>query len=466
MIIAPNGSGQIPIGSTSRRNLGLRFWRRSSESGCGRTLNARVREHTAGNHAVEACSPWLGFSAPTDWEIPMKKQPSLPAGIWSGAWVTVRERATGAMRLSKSMIAVVATSVLLAACAGTGQESVADATTTKQPIKAKATHANARKASGDRITTSSLRHAPTEKIANLPYRPAVGSRWIGTIEVRETQTKNSQIIESTVVRERGEYRIARKLDKGYHINYTINHGSFEGNTPLTGLMAPLIESMKGQSLTFETDEAGIPVRIPDVAKLKAVMIKAIDIVAQSKPEFASVPQMKQFIEGLRAQYEGATEETGVTLFLAELLNYSTVQGLTNMPIGQEQSYDDEVVNPIIGAKMRAKGSFKIAAVDKATGLATIEWRQTILPEDLNKATLEFVKRILPNAEQGSKDFLDTMAQLKIDHVDQAVYKISVGDGVVRRMDKTTVIKTQGSEKKTVVIMTMDPATTAARNERS
>jgi len=30
--------------------------------------------------------------------------------------------------------------------------------------------------------------------------------------------------------------------------------------------------------------------------------------------------------------------------------------------------------------------------------------------------------------------------------------------VVRRMDKTTVIKTQGSEKKTVVIMTMNPAT--------
>jgi hypothetical protein len=396
--------------------------------------------------------------SPTDGEIRMKKQLSLPPGIWSGAWLAVRERGSGSMRLSKSMIAVMVTSVLLAACAGTGQEGVADATPTKHPIKVKATQANARKASTDRITTSSLGQTPTEKIANLPYKPAVGSRWIGTIEVRETQTKNNQITESTVVRERGEYRIARKLDKGYHINYTLNHGSFEGNTPLTGLMAPLIESMKGQSLTFETDEAGTPVRIPDVAKLKALVIKAIDIVAQSKPEFASVPQLKQFIEALRAQYEGATEETGVALFLAELLNYSTVQGLTNMPIGQEQSYDEEVVNPIIGAKMRAKGSFKIAAVDKATGLATIEWRQTILPEDLNKATLEFVKRILPNAEQGSKDFLDALAQLKIDHIDQAVYKVSVGDGVVRRMDKTTVIKTQGSEKKTVVIMTMNPAT--------
>ena len=388
----------------------------------------------------------------------MKKQLSLPLRIWFGAWLDIGERGSRTMRLSSTNIGITLASVLLAACAGTGQESVADATATKQAIKVKATQAGARKASGDLIKTSSIDRATTEKIANLPYKPAVGSRWIGTIEVRETTTKNGQIAESTVIRERGEYRIARKLDKGYHINYTLNHGSFEGTTPLTGLMAPLIESMKGLSLTFETDEAGTPVRIPDVAKLKAPVLKAIDIAAQSKPEFASVPQLKQFIEGLRSQFEGATPETGVALFLEKLLNYSAVQGLTNMPIGEEQRYDDEVVNPIIGAKMRAKGSFKIAAVDKATGLATIEWRQTILPEDLNQATLEFVKRVLPNAEQGSKDFLDAMAQLKIEHLDQAVYKVAVGDGVVRRMDKTTVIKTQGGEKKTVVIMTMNPAT--------
>jgi hypothetical protein len=89
---------------------------------------------------------------------------------------------------------------------------------------------------------------------------------------------------------------------------------------------------------------------------------------------------------LRSQYDAATPESRVALFLDHYARYSMVQGLRNMRIGEERSYDDEVVNPLIGAKMRAKGSFKVASVDKAKGLATIEWQLAVLPEDLNKVT--------------------------------------------------------------------------------
>jgi hypothetical protein len=291
---------------------------------------------------------------------------------------------------------------------------------------------------------------------DLPYRPAVGSRWIGTVETRETRTKG-QSAESAIVREKNEQVILSKLEKGYRVAYTIKDGSFEGNSPVIKLMTPVLESIKGLSFTFETDEGGAPVRIPDVAKLKAPVIKAIDIVAQSKPEFASVPQLKQFMDGLRAKYDGATPETGVQLFLDKQLGYSMVQGLTDMPVGEERSYDDEVAHPLTGTKMHAKGSVKITSIDRAAGLATIEWQQTILPEDLTKATLELVRRILPNADQGSKEFAGALAQMKIDHLDRATYKVALADGVVRRMEKTTVVKTQGGEKNTTVIMTLNPA---------
>ena len=126
-----------------------------------------------------------------------------------------------------------------------------------------------------------------------------------------------------------------------------------------------------------------------------------------------------------------------------------------MRIGEERSYDDEVVNPLIGVKMRAKGSIKVTSVDKNKGLATIEWRLAVLPEDLNKATVEFVKRLVPEGQE-SKKFLDAMAQLKIDHLEKATYKIALADGVVWRMDRTSVVKTQGGEKKTVMTVTMYP----------
>jgi len=390
---------------------------------------------------------------------------SLPLGMRRSAPLGVDRNRLGRLRIG--MVAFTLVSLLLAACAGTGNETIADGTGTtalKQPIKAGTTRAEVRRPANSSITTASLGKAQTESIVDLPYQPALNSRWVGTMEMRDTTTKAGRNAESIVARERGEYLIVGKLENGYRINYTLRDGSIEGNTPLTQLLAPLIESTKGQSFIFETNETGTPVRIPDVAKWKALAVKAIDVVAESKPEFASVPQVKQFVDGLRSQYDAATPESGVALFLDHYARYSMVQGLRNMRIGEERSYDDEVVNPLIGAKMRAKGSFKVASVDKAKGLATVEWQLAVLPEDLNKATLEFIKRFVPEG-QDSKKFEDAMAQLKIEHLDKATYKIALADGVVRRMDRTSVVKTQGGEKKTVMTVTMHPAGSVARSSR-
>ena len=92
------------------------------------------------------------------------------------------------------------------------------------------------------ISTASLGKAQTGSVVDLPYQPALNSRWIGTIEMRDTTTKAGRIAESIVARERGEYRIVQKLEHGYRIDYTLRDGSVEGNTPLTRLLAPLIET--------------------------------------------------------------------------------------------------------------------------------------------------------------------------------------------------------------------------------
>ena len=379
----------------------------------------------------------------------------LPPSMRRDALLGVDRQVLGRLRIG--MVAVTLVSLLFAACASTGNETTADrgGATAKQPVKVSTARAQARRPASNSITTASLGKTQTGSVVDLPYQPTLNSGWIGTLEMRDTTTRAGRVAESIIARERSEYRIVQKLENGYRIDYTLRDGGIEGNTPLTQLLAPLIESTKGQSFSFETDDAGTPVRIPDVAKWKALAIKALDLVAESQPEFASVPQLKQFIDGLRSQYDAATPESGVALFLDHYTRYSMVQGLRNMRIGEERSYDDEVENPLIGAKMRAKGSFKIASVDRAKGLATIEWRLAVLPEDLNKATVEFVKRLVPEG-QDSKKFLDAMAQLKIDHLDKATYKIALADGVVRRMDRTSVVKTQGAEKKTVMTVTMDP----------
>ena len=374
------------------------------------------------------------------------------------------QRVPRAVRLGFSAIAMGLAAALLAACASTDGWLLAEDSgpaVRKPPVKVSA--AKARPARTERqgpasssITTASIGKAAVAAMVDLPYRPAVGSRWIGTAETRETKVKAGRVVESMTLRERGEYRIVEKLEKGYRVSYTLRDGNIGGNAPLAELMKPLIQSMKGQSYAYETDDGGTPTRVLDLDRLKAVALKAVDLVAQGKPELGTAPQLKQFLDGMRSQFDSATQETGVDLFLEPVVRLSMVQGLTNVPLGEERSYDDVVTNPLTGAKMRAKGSYKVAAVDKAKGLATIEWRLTVLPEDLSKATRDFVMRFMPEGADVSK-LDEAMAQIKPEHLDRATYKVALADGVVRRMDRTAVVKAQDVENKTVVTMTLSPA---------
>lgn len=368
-----------------------------------------------------------------------------------------------AVRLGFGAVAVLFASALLAACASTDGWLLADDSSPadrKPPVKVSA--AKARPARAERqgpaassITTASIGRATAETTVDLPYRPAVGSRWTGVTEMRDTKAKAGRVIESMTLRDRGEYRIVEKLEKGYRVSYTLHDGSIGGNTPLAELMKPLIQSMKGQTYAYETDDGGTPTRVLDLDRLKAVALKAVDLMAQSKPEFGTVPQLKQFLDGMRAQFDTATPETGVDLFLEPVVRLSMVQGLTNVPLGEERSYDDVVTNPLTGAKMRARGSYKVSAIDKAKGLATIEWRLTVVPEDLTKATRDFVMRFLPEGTDASK-LDEAMAQMRLEHLDRATYKVALADGVVRRMDRTAMLKAQDVENKTVVTMTLTP----------
>jgi hypothetical protein len=388
------------------------------------------------------------------------------------------------MRRGTRLTAVALVSALLAACAGSDGEVLTEGTNLKEPVKvstakaeppkagpARASSAKAgpAKASPDKsgrgadpqrpaassMTTASIDKESPETVVDLAYRPEIGSRWISVTEMRETKSRAGSVVESMVLRDRGEYRIVEKLENGYRVSYTLHDGSIDGDAVVAQMMRPLIQSMKGQSYAYETDEGGTPTRVLDVDRLKALAIKAVDLMAQSKPEFGTVPQLKQVVEGLRAQFEAATPETGVDLFLEPVVRFSMVQGVTNVLLGDERSYDDVVVNPLTGSKMRAKGSFKVAAIDKAKGLATIEWRLTVLPEDLSKAAREFVMRLMPEGADTTK-LDDAMAQMKMEHLEKASYKVALADGVVRRMDRTAIVKAQGLEKKTTMTMTLTP----------
>jgi hypothetical protein len=400
----------------------------------------------------------------------------LPLAVQCGA----RLNATRHRYLSAGFVAIALASALLAACAGTDGEQFADGTTLKQPVKVSAAKAGpvkagplkagpakaspakssrsaeAQRPAASSLTTASIGKASADTVVDLPYRPEVGSRWIGATEMREIKSKDGRVVESMVLRDRGEYRIVEKVGNGYRVSYTLHDGSIDGDAPLAEIMKPLIQSLKGQSYAYETDEGGTPTRVLDVDRLKALAIKAVDLMAESKPEFGTVPQLKQVVDGLRSQFDSATPETGVELFLQPVARLSMVQGLTNVLLREERSYDDVVVNPLTGSKMRAKGSFKVAEVDKAKGLATIEWQLTVLPEDLNRATRELVMRFVPEGADAKK-LDDAMAQLKMEHLDRASYKVALADGVVRRMDRTAIVKAQGVEKKTVMTMTLNPA---------
>src|SRR5215831_12854771 len=115
---------------------------------------------------------------------------SLLPGMRRSAPLGVDRQGLGRLRMV--MVAVTLLSVPLASCAGTGNETIADgtgATALKQPVKARTARAEVRRPDSGSITTASLGKAQTESVVDLPYQPALNSRWIGTIEMRDTTQK-------------------------------------------------------------------------------------------------------------------------------------------------------------------------------------------------------------------------------------------------------------------------------------
>jgi hypothetical protein len=102
---------------------------------------------------------------------------SLLPDMCRGATLGVDRQWLGRLRIGR--VAVTLVSLLLAACASTGNDTIADgtgATALKRPVKAGTVRAEVRRPAGSSITTASLGKRQTETIVNLPYQPALNSR--------------------------------------------------------------------------------------------------------------------------------------------------------------------------------------------------------------------------------------------------------------------------------------------------
>jgi hypothetical protein len=288
---------------------------------------------------------------------------------------------------------------------------------------------------------------------DLPYKPAVGSRWIVTTVVKDTASRDGKA-QTTTIQGKNTVQIVSKSETGFQITSTSTEQSFDGNPQMKVMMEPFIKATQGLAVTFETDDAGIPTKVVNLDKLKEVLIPALDGLVKAMPP--STPDVAQAMQGMQAQYASATAEEAVQLFLGESVQFAMVQGL-RLTVGEELAYDDELTNPLVGSgTMPAKGFVKLASVDDRAGFAVIEWRQTIAPEDVTRFALETVTRLLPNQAQTDPQFQQALKSIQFDYSDKATYGIALADGTTRSMLRTTTITAPGMENVKTTTVSVEP----------
>lgn len=371
------------------------------------------------------------------------------------------------MTSCRQLLAVTLFPVALLGCSADGDQVKLAVEETSAVARPKAAQAkavtmprvatSAGSATGETALEPAAKHGARDdkKVVSAPYRPKVGSRWRLDQEVRKTKSKDGKVVEQTTVKEQTHVVVEATVAEGYRIKSKVVDASMQSNTPMAAIMGPVVESAKGMTLSYDTDGDGVPVRINNVDEIKALMRRAFDAIEQSKPEFKQVPQLAEMMRGIRSQYEGVDATTGATILLEEVQAVALVQGF-NLALGEERTYQTEVASLVGSGTMRANGRFRLTKVDNAKGLAFIEHRQTIDPEDLRRVVTGFIAKILPGEDAGSAKFNEAMAKLKIDRNEVAHYEVALADGVVRKMERTVLVTSGPGEQREVTVLTAKP----------
>jgi hypothetical protein len=267
--------------------------------------------------------------------------------------------------------------------------------------------------------------------ADVAYDPPAGSRWTIQIETHreDVSRENGQTdTRRSVTRITAELTIDAKTPDGFRMTYARRKSSHDGDAPNLALQRAALAALDNVAMTVTADRNGKPLRVENVADIKAALQTMIDRVA--------APQLPGAAATIRKMFAGMTEIDGAkaaALYLDELGPLAIGQN-TSLAPGEVRRSQESAGNPI-GPTMMKNIALTMVSTDPASGNAKLLLTESYEPESIRA----FLEHLLKSAGGNPADAKDMALSL------EAKTDIDVAGGMTRSLQRDSTTSNRRGE---------------------
>lgn len=246
------------------------------------------------------------------------------------------------------------------------------------------------------------------------FDPPVGSKWTINREL-DVEKNSGGVLVGHTLKETALLTIEAKTADGFIVTYTRQSSSYDGDAVGAAEQRIAFQAQQGLAIRVETDAAGKPLRIVNLAEVTAALKKALD----AEPVTTANPKAIAKIRELNERLLAVDDKLAAELYLDDLPTLALAQntGLKPGDIGKRVL---PVANAMSGGLTRTV-MMSIANADPATGRVRYLMTQTYDADAMRTLVAETVRQINPDSsgaavvEQAIKNaVLSTVIRARLD----------------------------------------------------
>jgi hypothetical protein len=290
-------------------------------------------------------------------------------------------------------------------------------------------------------------------VAERPYDPPVGSRWITETETKIDETRPDGP-RSALIRIRSELTIDEKTAEGFRISYVQREATADGNDPSVTLLRSAMKTLDNIAIHATTDLTGKPVRVDNLEEARTAMRAMRDSMFEP---FKDKPQLLAVFSRMFAGLTEVDAGQAATAYIRDLPELAKAQG-TGMKLGEVRRTTKNANNALGGGALKSDEAFELTSADDATGKLTFV-STTTFDADSTKDFMQSLAQKLSAASGGdvNPQKIDALvASMKLSLDERAVFDVE--DGMTRKIseksDTTTNVMGQNlsrTEIKTIAV---------------
>jgi hypothetical protein len=289
--------------------------------------------------------------------------------------------------------------------------------------------------------------AATGARADVLYDPPVGSRWTIELDLRTENVSHENgktDVRNSITKITSELTVDAKTADGFQMTYARRQSSYEGNAPNVTVQRAALAALDNVTMQVTTDRAGKPLRVENIADIKAAIQNMIDRVAAAQDREVAAVIRKMF-----ASMTDFDNVRAAALYLDELGSLASGQN-TGLAAGEVRRSVETAGNPI-GPAMMKDVSLTMVSADPAKGDAKLMQTESYQQESIRAFLEDLVKRAGGNASN-VKDMVVSF---------DAKTDIEVASGMTRSLQRESTMSNRLSGNyrtaKTRKVVTVTPA---------